>query len=867
MSTAISQSDLSSTSWERWLTEHRLAHLFDDSPAQPPPFLNLEWRPTRVDRRAAWRLMTELRTRIATQPLPHRSGDEGTALKSIFDLFQLSRGIIKQHFGCTHVATLTVWVLNQHVRPFTARWHAASVEGRLASADIRFHFRAELAQLQPKLREFTRLLALIAGDETQVHPSALVPPERQTPQWLMQPVRYGVTGGTPAFEKIAAMLNEREQEEIEKRRERYGCASAGTGLNAVGLAISGGGIRSATFALGIVQQLARKGILRQVDYLSTVSGGGYLGGFISSFLNADAATLEPKPGALPFGATGDRESIAVRQLRNHSKYLVEGGARTLATIVGLVAYGLLTSVFLFAPLLLTAVLLSVLLGADAFAQGTFQLHAITQILTAVLAVGVLGLPIAQRMPRTRRVWERGCVLVGTLVLLALTIGALPALFGWVNGHAGIVLIAALASPLLLGIIGVTVGPTTRIGKVAFALFVLVGPLVMLAAYLWLLTLFEADLRNAAPSALLWALTVAAGLYATFVVNINTASPHPFYRGRLSRTYLVRPAGEELQHEDTQRLSEMNATARAPYHLVNCAINVPASKEPDLRGRRSDFFFFSKHFSGSPICGVYRTTAWEAMDAHLNLGTAVAISGAAAAPHMGTLTSARYTFLLALLNIRLGYWLRRPGTVQWHWLRPFRVPSLQYYLRELTGQMNEKTAYLNLSDGGHIENLGIYELLRRRCKFIIAIDGEADPQRSFGGLLTLTQQAKIDLGVNIEPDLSDLRIDSNGLGRSHFGMARIEYPGGEYGVLLYIKSSLTGNESEFLKKFQREHPDFPHQSTAQQLYSETQFEAYRELGEHVAHDLFRDHLVPSWNPEKSTVEQWFAALWSKLGAPA
>src|SRR5205807_2489956 len=90
-------------------------------------------------------------------------------------------------------------------------------------------------------------------------------------------------------------------------------------------------------------------------------------------------------------------------------------------------------------------------------------------------------------------------------------------------------------------------------------------------------------------------------------------------------------------------------------------------------------------------------------------------------------------------------------------------------------MTEKSRYLNGSDGGHIENLGIYELLRRRCKFIIAVDGEADPKRTFGGLLKMTQYARIDLGVKIDPDLGDLRLDAAGNGRAHFGLAHVEYP--------------------------------------------------------------------------------------------
>jgi hypothetical protein len=183
----------------------------------------------------------------------------------------------------------------------------------------------------------------------------------------------------------------------------------------------------------------------------------------------------------------------------------------------------------------------------------------------------------------------------------------------------------------------------------------------------------------------------------------------------------------------------------------------------------------------------------------------------------------------------------------------------YFFKELSGRIDEHARFLNLSDGGHIENLGIYELLKRRCKFIVAIDGEADPTLSFGGLIRLVQLAQVDMGIRIEPDLADLRRNTDGHGMAHFSMARIDYPGeNQHGFLLYIKSSLTGNESEFLKLFRTENPDFPHQSTAQQLFGEMQFEAYRALGEHIGQDLFRHDLVGKWNIE-SDAATWFKRL--------
>jgi hypothetical protein len=158
-------------------------------------------------------------------------------------------------------------------------------------------------------------------------------------------------GVDPAREQI----NQLEAAEIKARRARYRITGASEGEDAVGLSISGGGIRSATFALGVVQQLAHEGILHQVDYLSTVSGGGYLGAFITSFLNDDSSrvSLLPEKDNLPFGAKKDPESRGVRQLRNHSKSLTEGGIRTLATIVALIVYGVFTSALLLSPFLLT----------------------------------------------------------------------------------------------------------------------------------------------------------------------------------------------------------------------------------------------------------------------------------------------------------------------------------------------------------------------------------------------------------------------------------------------------------------------------------------------------------------------------------
>ncbi len=132
---------------------------------------------------------------------------------------------------------------------------------------------------------------------------------------------------------------------------------------------------------------------------------------------------------------------------------------------------------------------------------------------------------------------------------------------------------------------------------------------------------------------------------------------------------------------------------------------------------------------------------------------MAISGAAVSPQMGLGSMPTLSALLTLLNVRLGFWITRPGRLT------IGPPGFLCLLREMTGTgMSERKPWLNLSDGGHIENMGVYELLRRRCKFIVCVDGEADPESTFHGQMTLVRHAQIDFGVRIEPRLDDIRPD-------------------------------------------------------------------------------------------------------------
>jgi hypothetical protein len=353
--------------------------------------------------------------------------------------------------------------------------------------------------------------------------------------------------------------------------------------------------------------------------------------------------------------------------------------------------------------------------------------------------------------------------------------------------------------------------------------------------------------------LLFAVSFALGFYALLGLNINLTGPHRLYRDQLARTF-VQPEEDE---PDPVLLSKTNETTAAPYHLINTTLNVPSSLNVALRERKSDFFLFSKEFTGSPATGYFPTREWLTNSAEPDLATAMAISGAAASSYMGLGSMPTLTALLTVLNVRLGFWIRnqKKPTAKGY-------PGFGCLLRETFGAgMTENEPWLNLSDGGHIENLAIYELLRRRCKMIISVDGEADPNYTFEGLMTLVRHAQIDFGVRIKVDLSDIRPDpKTGYSRAHTALCTVHYPDGAIGFIIYMKLSVTGNESEMIRRYRINHPDFPHQSTLDQFFDEEQFEVYRQLGVHVADGLFLPALMsPVPVEDIDGVRKWFRQL--------
>jgi hypothetical protein len=811
-----------------------------------------EPKPT-PDQAAAHEFLCELRTRITTQPLPYQHGVEARALESLGEVFAQARTAMKNHPGCETFADEVTRMLNVDLRPVTAKWHRAHTEGRLNSRDGADEFRGDLAEVQKKLQAFASKLHEMAygqAFEDERTGPALGKDELDA---CFQDLAFGIARTSLIPDATVDAINESERQAVSERR-RIRNVRAAEGQNAVGLALSGGGIRSATFGLGVVQMLAARDFLKDVDFLSTVSGGGYTGSFLSTRLG-DGQPYTDVAG--PYGP----DPLPIRYLRQHAKFLAAVDLKQSWSMVTAALAGLLLNWT--APLLLITI---AALAAIAYkhlvpVSPWEMILAVSSGLTLLTLVLYGWLMRRGAGPAHVGGWLLAAMMaitaaLGIFWLLDIGYDGLPKAIAEQGGKAGLLAGLVAAGPAIIRFIPVLKTPTVR-KLVLKVLLLAAGLIIPLGA----LTLFYVFWRFGTQSSVNTAILVGVAIFSAFVaivlLNVNLTGLHRLYRDQLARTF--------VQNDETKAtpvpLAAINPAGSGPYHLVNTTLNVPSSTSAALRDRKSDFFLFSKHWCGAPATGYHRTGAWRTNNSPPDLATAMAISGAAASPYMGLGSMPTLTALLTFLNVRLGFWMLQPGRN-----RLLKSPGFSCLIREMTGiGMSEKQAWVNLSDGGHLENMAIYELLRRRCKFIVCVDGESDPDCTFQGLMTLVRHAQIDFGVRIDSRLSDIRPDAKTkYGQTHAVFTRIHYPDGAIGLLLYVKLSVTGNESELIQRYRTLHPDFPHQSTLDQFFDEEQFEAYRQLGAHVADGLFSRALMNNTHP--TNVPQWFRQLAFNLLLP-
>jgi len=740
---------------------------------------------------------------------------------------------------------------------------------------------------------------------------------------------------------------------------------AGETIEAVGLALSGGGMRSAAVCLGALQALNHNRALRNIDYLSTVSGGGYIGCSLSATMTRSGGEFvfgnEPSnPAGKPL-AQEISDTEAVGHIRNYSNYLMPSGFRDVLTAAAIVVRGLVANLGLLLPALLFSAMLTIWTNPDrsallrpevfGFSVERYVLtrhFGVTLMLALIALVFFLAWALYRSLLAADKQSEFRTRLpswgAGVLAVIAITFflelqpvvvagmfdmadmkagvssGVLLGLItSWIQTLAGIAAPVAAAVTVfrqqfgeLLKSATAASGWFTQLAALSVKAAVWIAgcalPLLFWVAYLylcywgiindmpsdpvgpgthtpwWLLTAAN-EVSKAIwgrvidrPVALLYLSSGLVLFLLSSLVKPNANSLHRLYRDRLSKAFLFDPTsrlsekpipneasidqGRDFCALDTIKLSDLSETY-APYHLINATLNIQGSDYANRRGRNADFFLISKYWIGSVATGYAPMEEFEPAAGDLDLATAMAISGAAVSSNMGSQSVRPLTPTLAIFNIRLGYWMKNPafwaptGVVSSRkqiyprmWIPKHR--SSLFLWSEISGRLYENADEVYLTDGGHIENLGVYELLRRRCRFIIAIDVEPDLTMRFPALVRLERFARIDLGIRITLPWEAIRKTTLALmavaaGTTlpnppspqlgpHAAIGTIDYGGGETGYLLYLKASLTGDENDYIRDYARRYSRFPHESTGDQFFSEEQFEVYRALGFHMMHGV-------------------------------
>ncbi len=356
-----------------------------------------------------------------------------------------------------------------------------------------------------------------------------------------------------------------------------------------------------------------------------------------------------------------------------------------------------------------------------------------------------------------------------------------------------------------------------------------------------------DVRRAAIYQFVGAIVLpAAAFLVSYRVNVNRFSLHALYRNRLVRAFLGAARSGSAPDRDPDPFSRfdpddnmrMAKTLPKPgphgvrlFHVVNMALNVVATENLAWQERKAESFTVTALHSGNPTVGFRPTGQYGDRGGGITLGTAMAISGAAVSPNSGYHSSPLVGMLLSLFNLRLGWWLGNPGHDGYRLEGP--RPGLWPALMELAGQTTDRGKWMYMSDGGHFENLGIYEMVRRGCRKIVVSDAGCDPGSAFEDLGNAVRKIYIDMGVSVDFRTLDIPARRNpaepGL---YCAMGTIRYPEGDDGWLLYIKPGYRGVEPAHVRSYANANKTFPHESTAEQWFTESQFEAYRALGAYI-----------------------------------
>lgn len=671
----------------------------------------------------------------------------------------------------------------------------------------------------------------------------------------------------------------------------------------LGICCSGGGVRSAAYNLGALQALHVAGVFQKARYLAAVSGGAYMAAAHAIVRGEDPTSFEEVFEYAP-------RSPEEKYLRTHLKYLADS-FRSKVKMVGRVFMGALVN-FLFFYLLLWVVsrptgwFLTMTYMHPELEHRLFTLQPHLWFVTlwpAVIGVlvGMLALFIRFRSDRTYKLFVRiASGLAGLSAWMIIVIIVLPWLvvqlpqwitqfLDWLPGVR--VEESETRNYLwLFQVIGGTalVGAAARVllrRKATIALLV-AGILIPLAA-LSAFVLMVGDAAVLGPMGqvsvfgnelgpqLYWFCFLLLVLLVFSALSDETLwSMHPFYKRRLASAYALHRTGPtEARPVDYDKLLSLSSYARKslsktdhwPELIVCAAANVSGVGDAPT-GRRAVSFTFGPREVGGPDVGWIKTKDMEeSLDwrrrRDITLPAAVAISGAALSPAMGKMTRSGVTALLALANARLGVWLPNPSWVKampngsmWR-----QRPRVRYLFNEMLGKHPSRGLFLYVTDGGHWENLGLVELLRRGCTEIYCFDAAGDKVDTFFTLGEAVALARTELGVeiNINPEVMEPADSAKSEGQhahpdaskrtketsespkepsrsqADFVVATFTYPNQVKGKLIYCKAAVTESDPWDVKSYAEKDNDFPTHGTIHQLYREERFEAYRALGYHTA----------------------------------
>jgi len=675
----------------------------------------------------------------------------------------------------------------------------------------------------------------------------------------------------------------------------------------LGLALSGGGIRSATFSLGVMQALAKRDILKQVDYLSTVSGGGYIGSSLTWFLHKQWQDEQGKkssrfglgPDDFPFGTRpnstrtneqgGSREKMSImRHLRQNLNYLFPGDGIGPQSFFAVLLRGFAINFLFYGPFLI--LLLIALAHLSAWYAGLVQfqpsqgnasqLNMLESLFDLAVRLALLNVMVGLLYAlvcflarffstfhyQLRRGFQRVVGASWLLVAILLIIASLPVAYHGLLGELSGGEKLATGSGMTIGGILSALWAFVRSDsnkkpkiKIPLGLIVTISAIFLL--YGILLLAFHAVYLVENSNTLTWLYLapqkhpivygVLGFLLVTgYLININFITLHRYYRDRLMELFMPEPnqvavdtPAHPARSANKTKLSEMcryDKGAQGPYHIINANVMLPGSRITKFSGRGGDNFVLTPLYCGSSATGWRRTDQFLLNS--LTLPSAMAVSGAAVNPHTapdgeGPTRHPLLSSIMAFLNIRMGLWTENPKRrLKIKLQQPnLWIPALFDIFAPT--RMNENSGYLQLSDGGHFENLAVYELIRREVDLILLCDGAADKDFKFKDFANLVEKVRLDFGAKIYIDLDPLIPQESDdwpyglkkLARSGYQIGVIEYSSGKVGFLIYLKTTLTEGLPADLYVYKLTHNDYPDETTGDQFFDEKQFEAYRELG--------------------------------------